>query len=569
MAQDSDSDEPLPSGSGDVTKDCPESELDDWNDALQKWKSNLSQRPKQMSQLVRRGIPEALRGEVWQLLAVCRDEQGLMDTYRILVDKESGCEKMIKRDINRTFPGHDYFRNIEGQESLYRLCKAYSIFDEEIGYCQGLSFVAAALLLHMSEEEAFALLVKIMHDYGLRTLFRCGFEELYLRFYQLERLMEDQMPDLFSHFQEIGVETHMFASQWFLTLFTAKFPLHVVFYILDIFLLDGLETIFKVAIALLSLSKRELNGLDFEGVLKHFRVQLPKKYRSDEGAKLLLKTAVAVKVKKLPKFEKEYQLLKEESRQMEDPVDRLSRENKRLVESNMRLEQENDDLAHELVTSKIHLRKELDFAEDRADTLNKELLAANTSLIELEDEKKRLQDEVSQLKEICRRELERAEHEISRNSSIISDYKQICSQLSTRLEKEQQESKESLSKIFSAIKECERCCLLFKDENVSQVNGGDEIDENGEVTKAENRRIRELELELARTKLALVEAECKNQTLFHHITSAQAEAQAPKNTWFSKTLTSIREATKKELNRESNKKEVNKDKLNSIRRESN
>ena len=44
------------------------------------------------------------------------------------------------------------------------------------------------------------------------------------------------MSDLFEHFMELGLEAHMFASQWFLTLFTAKFPLYMVFHILDIFL---------------------------------------------------------------------------------------------------------------------------------------------------------------------------------------------------------------------------------------------------------------------------------------------------------------------------------------------
>ena len=38
----------------------------------------------------------------------------------------------------------------------------------------------------------------------------------------------------------------------------------------------------------------------------------------------------------------------------------LQRESKRLMEANMRLETENDDLAHELVTSKIALRNDLD-----------------------------------------------------------------------------------------------------------------------------------------------------------------------------------------------------------------
>lgn len=128
-----------------------------------------------------------------------------------------------------------------------------------------------------------------MYDYGVRNLFRNAFHDLHVKFFQLEKLMEDKIPDLYNHFVNLGIETHMFASQWFLTLFTAKFPLHVVFYILDYFLLDGLDTIFQVAIALLMLSKEELLQLDFEGVLKHFRVQLPKKYRTDEAAKQLLK----------------------------------------------------------------------------------------------------------------------------------------------------------------------------------------------------------------------------------------------------------------------------------------
>jgi hypothetical protein len=64
---------------------------------------------------------------------------------------------VILRDLHRTFPAHEFFResNGAGQESLYRLSKAYSLYDEEVSYCQGLSFLAAALLLHMPEEKGF------------------------------------------------------------------------------------------------------------------------------------------------------------------------------------------------------------------------------------------------------------------------------------------------------------------------------------------------------------------------------------------------------------------------------
>ena len=92
----------------------------------------------------------------------------------------------------------------------------------------------------MPEEEAFALFVKIMYGYGLRDLFRQNFQALHVKLYQvgaslnehayrcqscliqLEALFQESFPDLYEHFKSSGVEMHMFASQWFLTLFAAK-----------------------------------------------------------------------------------------------------------------------------------------------------------------------------------------------------------------------------------------------------------------------------------------------------------------------------------------------------------
>lgn len=199
----------------------------------------------------------------------------------------------------------------------------------------------------------------------------------------------------------------------------------------------------------LKTSKDDLLLTDFEGALKFFRVQLPKRYRSEENAKKLMELACNMKIsqKKLKKYEKEYHTMREQQAQQEDPIERFERENRRLQEANMRLEQENDDLAHELVTSKIALRKDLDNAEEKADALNKELLMTKQKLIDAEEEKRRLEGESAQLKEMCRRELDKAESEIKKNSSIIGDYKQICSQLSERLEKQQTANKVEIEKI--------------------------------------------------------------------------------------------------------------------------
>lgn len=524
---DSDGDEPLLSGTGNVSKDCSEVVLENWADVLNRWKQTCL-RPKQLSSLVKVGIPEALRGEVWQRLAGVDENSKMMETYRLLINRESSCETVIQRDIARTFPAHDFFKEIGGlgQDSLYRVTKAYAIYDSEVEYCQGLSFLAATLLLHMPEEQAFCVLVRLMYNYGLRDLYKDGFDNLILRIYQLNRLLEEQVNSLWHHFTEHHVETHMFASQWFLTLYTARFPLCFVFHIIDVFLLQGVDFMFQIALALLMTCKKDLLTLDFEGIMKYIRVTLPKKCRSEEAAKQIIKLACSIKVKKLNKYKEDFVTL-EEAAEAADAA---------LTTNNDKPQQPSSPLEAE--------------AEQLRRTVDR-----------MSEEKQLLLNEIMQLKEILKREVAHADRDRSRQEVIIG-----------RLRKDEDKGRKKFERLEGDLKQlredillCERCNVLKlaqvsndpNDLDATEEDGSSESNASGDNTPLSDEltsmaRIRELELELAQVKVAHVEAQCRNQDLTHQLRSIEHELSTTKNNswspWLTRTLSSIKEvANKKEF----------------------
>ena len=107
---------------------------------------------------IRKGVPDKVRGLVWNLLG---DVPNLISSnpgkYASLCESthvpSQDIRDTILRDINRTFPRHAMFADEgTGQDCLRRVLIAYSLYDEEVGYCQGLGFITAMFLTYMPEE---------------------------------------------------------------------------------------------------------------------------------------------------------------------------------------------------------------------------------------------------------------------------------------------------------------------------------------------------------------------------------------------------------------------------------
>ncbi|KAK9886460.1 hypothetical protein WA026_016743 [Henosepilachna vigintioctopunctata] len=305
---------------------------------------------------IRQGIPRGKRGEVWQFLAhqFCMTNPP-MDVsnfphyntpYETLLKELTSHQHAILIDLGRTFPNHSYFSSPlgPGQLALFNLLKAYSLLDPEVGYCQGLSFVVGVLLLHMEESQAFILLRHLMFRRGLRKQYLPDMTGLQVRLYQLSRLLHDKLPDLYNFLNKHDVGPTLYAAPWILTIFASQFPLGVVTRVFDLLFMEGLDIVFRVALALLSLHKEKLLQCDgFEEImdyLKNILTQIDKPMLEK-----IMKTVYVTDIsQKLCEYKVEYHVLQEEMLSVQPLVEQVNN----LELENRRLREKNKTLAHQL-----------------------------------------------------------------------------------------------------------------------------------------------------------------------------------------------------------------------------
>lgn len=373
------------------------------------------------------GIPAKLRGLVWQLILNSKSF-GLEEFYTTMVLENSNHEKQIKKDLSRTRFVSEASMLDKG-DGLYNIIKAYSLYDTEVGYTQGMAFITVPLLMNMNESEAFCALVKLMKNYNLREFYLPDMPGLHLVLYQFERLLEDLCPKLHTHLVRQGVKSSMYASQWFLTMFAYKFPLEIVIRIFDVIVAEGIEASLKFAVALMQKNEEKLLTFNFDQLLDYLKDRLFDYYLVDDKDNKSLgeettslnpfafmtsggisnKVAAtdsyrvdelvqdAMKIKILPltlkKYESEYQEIHRLEKEREEEVESLRTKNAQLTREIRKLEQsyavlnkEHVEVANEMIQGKVNLAN----LEDENSDLKQEIshLEEKIKLLEVEQQEK-------------------------------------------------------------------------------------------------------------------------------------------------------------------------------------
>ncbi|CAK8684311.1 unnamed protein product [Clavelina lepadiformis] len=307
---------------------CPPAMNDVWIELLETDERNQYKIDQSvLHAAVRKGVPRALRGRVWSMLYE-QWKLRLESTQRPLTSKcklvKTPYHELLKLltseqhailiDLGRTFPTYPYYSQQlgNGQLALFNVLKAYSLADVDVGYCQGLSFVAGLLLMHMpSSNEAFSMLCHLMAGMGCRKLYLPDMEALRVAVYQLSRLLHDFHKDLYDHLEKNDVTMMLFAAPWFLTMFASVLSFGFTARIFDLLFLEGTSALFKAALCLLSHHKKNILEEDgFESVVGYLKDKLPD--MDDSSVKQVLSEIFDLNIEeKLRVYEVEYSVLEE------------------------------------------------------------------------------------------------------------------------------------------------------------------------------------------------------------------------------------------------------------------
>ncbi|KAK6784906.1 hypothetical protein AABB24_033031 [Solanum stoloniferum] len=218
-----------------------------------------------LKKLIRKGIPPVLRPKVWfSLSGAAKKKSTVPESYyqdmtMAVEDKVTPATKQIDHDLPRTFPGHPWLDTSEGHAALRRVLVAYSFRDSDVGYCQGLNYVAALLLLVLkTEEDAFWMLAVLLENVLVNDCYTNNLSGCHVEQRVFKDLLTKKCPRLAAHLDSLEFDVSLVCTEWFLCLFSKSLPSETTLRVWDVLFYEGAKVLFHVALAIFKMNEEKL-----------------------------------------------------------------------------------------------------------------------------------------------------------------------------------------------------------------------------------------------------------------------------------------------------------------------
>eukprot|EP01133_Synstelium_polycarpum_P008173 gene8173-9607_t len=173
--------------------------------------------------------------------------------------------RMIAVDLPRTFPTLFLFhRRGALHRSLQNILLAWSMYRPDIGYVQGMSYLAGLLCLYLDEYEAFVAFANMVNTHFFSSLFMMDVNQIVRHVKIFDVLFSKHLPALYTQFRTLGIASEHYLLEWLMTLFTKQLPMPLVSRIWDCVLIEGESFIYAAVIGILKCCNRLIMSSSFE-----------------------------------------------------------------------------------------------------------------------------------------------------------------------------------------------------------------------------------------------------------------------------------------------------------------
>ncbi|XP_051002381.1 TBC1 domain family member 12 isoform X2 [Acomys russatus] len=198
-----------------------------------------------------------------------------------VADREASLE-LIKLDISRTFPSLYIFqKGGPYHDVLHSILGAYTCYRPDVGYVQGMSFIAAVLILNLEEADAFIVFANLLNKPCQLAFFRVDHSMMLKYFATFEVFFEENLSKLFLHFKSYNLTPDIYLIDWIFTLYSKSLPLDLACRVWDVFCRDGEEFLFRTGLGILRLYEDILLQMDFIHIAQ-FLTKLPEDITSEK-----------------------------------------------------------------------------------------------------------------------------------------------------------------------------------------------------------------------------------------------------------------------------------------------
>ncbi|CAK7305760.1 USP6 N-terminal-like protein [Vulpes lagopus] len=267
---------------------------DKWIKMLKRWDNYFPS--EKLRRPVYKGGPAPGAGTVWlRLLNVDQVKARNAGKYQEMKEAALVSSRDIMQidlDGHHMFRSHTMFWDRYGvRPALFHVLADYSVYDTEVGYCQGMSEIAAILLMFLPEQDAFWALAQLMTDdrHAMHGFFVRGFPKL-LRFQtHHERVLQRALPDLRKHMDEEQMSTGIYTPKWFLQCFLGRTPFLLTLKLWDAYVLNGERVLMAMAYTILKVHRSETLGaqrllkLLLEGLRELLQDSLAQPWAREDG----------------------------------------------------------------------------------------------------------------------------------------------------------------------------------------------------------------------------------------------------------------------------------------------